>query len=239
MVTLDGVEISTAVPQVRIVDIVIGQPVLEVVAPAKALIAGSRFVRRRYSTREVVVTLDLSIQDVTTREAARKALLAWCDHDTPVWLQLDAVTGKHLVVTCSSLPEFSIGQWWLSDLQIKFTALDPYFIDDAAHTANVGAAFTVGGQGPALTTIQQTLSAGLTAPAWSLDAGESVFLTGSFNAGDVLKLDMEARCVELNNDPSMDRVLRSSRFFELAPGAHTVAGANGAAGTVSWFERYL
>lgn len=238
MITLNGVALSTAVPQTRIVDIVISPPQLEVTAPPKTLLAGSRYARRRYGTRDVTLILDLSINDATMRETARNALLAWCDHDAPVWLQIETIPGRHLVVVCTSLPDFSVAQWWLADLQIRFTALDPYFTDDTAHAGAVDTPFTVGGNGPGIVSIHQELSTALTDPRWVFDMGSVIQLSGEIT-GEFLDIDMDARRVDVDGTPIMSAVSLVSRFFTVLPGEHTIAGDNGAAGDIAWYERWL
>lgn len=232
-----GVTLDTAVPQARLIDIIIGAPVIETVLSAKTLSAGSRFARRRLGARPVKVVLDLSLPSAAERESARGALLAWCDLDAPAELVLDTIPDKHFIAVCASLPDFSVAAWW-EDLSIEFTTIDPFFIDDSPHTAAVGSAFAVGGDGPAIGSIQQTIASPLTAPAWTLDAGQAIYLLGTIAAGD-LDIDLERRRVDLDGTPIMGQVSMTSRFFELTPGTHTVAGSAGAAGTVTWYERWL
>ena len=236
MVTFDGVTLSEILPQVEFVDISIGSPSIETVTRDMPGRPGSFYVRNRYGMRNIVLTLSLELPDELFRSAARNTLFAWCSKTEPKWLQLEQVPGRHLIAVCTSLPDFSVRDWW-EDIQITFTAIDPFFIDDTEKSANVGEPLTITGDTNALAVIRQTQIESAPNPKWIMDAGAFLQLDTLIN-GDIV-IDFDAGYIENDGTPVLSQLTLDSRFFIFPPGVHTLSGDGGAGGTVYWRERWL
>ena len=236
MVTFDGIILTEILPQIAFVNISIGSPSIETTTRDMPGRPGSFYVRNRYGTRNVVITLSLELPDELSRSTARNALFAWCSKTEPKWLQLEQVPGRHLIAVCTALPDFSVRDWW-EDLQIIFTAIDPFFVDDTEKSVNVGETFTISGDANALAVIRQTQIEGATNPKWIIDTGAFVQLDALIN-GDIV-IDFDAFYIENDGAPISSQLTLDSRFFDFPPGSHTVTGDGGAGGVVYWRERWL
>ena len=110
MITLNGINIETAVPGIKIEDIRVSPISLQVKARDRAIETGQEFVRIRGSMRTIIVTCAILEDHRDARRALLDSLTQWARHDTPKPMGLPNHDGKLIDVICTALPDLSTRQ---------------------------------------------------------------------------------------------------------------------------------
>lgn len=231
MIVFDGVDMMSVAP-VRIEDIHVSPIELSPVSRARAVNAGSVFVRNRFGTRTVTISFAILTENKVQRRQAIDGLTAWAKMDREYRLELPTEPEGYLMCVCTGRPNPSTRQWWESRLQLVFTCFsNPFWTDKNEKTVSCGTQFTVLGDAPPLMKIQRTLSGNASEQSYTLDDRTITFST--IPSGN-LTIDLEDETAYVGDESIMQYYNVNSRFLIPRTGAQTISGT----GTVRWRERW-
>jgi len=194
---------------------------------------GAQYIRSRFDVREIRIDIYLAISNTEQRLHYINLINTWATYSTPQALEFPSMPGKYIMAKVSKLPGPSTREWW-EKLTLEFTAGDPFFLDYDYLVAPCGIPFEIYGNGAASAYIQDVEATSTTDPEWELDSDKTIALDGTFAAG-TFKVDLDSKKVYLDDVSQMQYVTLQSRFFELEPGIHTIAGS----GTIFYKQRWL
>lgn len=111
--------------EMRIVDVNIGAPAIDVTSIEPATRAGGIFARRTVRGRSITVTFVLMENDPEKRMTLLKQVNSLLTSNAEVELTM-GVNGARIMCTCTKLPDVSAAQFW-EVLSFELYANDPYF----------------------------------------------------------------------------------------------------------------
>ena len=232
MILFDGIDIGS-IAEVKIEDVRVGGIQYVQTERARAIVAGSDFVRNRAASRVVSVTFSLLGQSMNVRQAALDAISAWAKTDKEYKLQLPGHPDRYLMAVCTAKPDPSLRQWW-EKLRLTFKCVsDPYWLDNLEKSAACGTAFTVLGDAAPKMRIERTLSASASDQAYSDGTNTMTFST--IPAGDlVIDLDPEKQTAAVGSTDIMQYYNVNGKWIVPKLGSMTITGT----GTVKYRERW-
>lgn len=232
MLSFNGIALEDIAPALMS-NIEIDAPSVKATSADHPISAGEYFVRIKRGTRKVKVTFYIPESDRSNRAEYMDLVATWASSAEPKQLILPNQPGKYLNAICTQFPDYSTSEW-TEKPSIVFTAFEPAFTDISESIAPCGLPFQIGGNAPASGYILNVNAASVTDPSWVMDGVETIALSGTFAAGTI-KVDLDDKVVYLGTVPQMTKVTLQSRFFELAPGLHTITGN----GSLFYRQRWL
>ncbi len=197
-IRLNGIALDALDGRIYPTDIKEAAPKIKVETVAKPL-GGTRAMRREITERSVSVRFVIWEKDKAARNALYHQILAWADAGGN--LSVGYRDGQTLRVLCNRLPDIS-GKDWGDELELTFTAYDPYWqsIDatkaSVTAEANIAAAVTIRPDGTAQDTllafeVLNNASDTMTSATVTV-GGKSIALSGfSLGAGKKLIADYD------------------------------------------------
>ena len=135
-VTLNGVSLLRAVPEVTILDITPTPAQPEDTTVQKGWRHGSIVTKRAFQQASVTVTYDLSIYDPKARMDAVLAVQAWAINGGK--LMVSDREGQFLQVRCAQAPAITSSLKWIEPQTIQFVAYEcPFWQADEADTQTI------------------------------------------------------------------------------------------------------
>lgn len=235
MVEFDGVELCDVAP-VRVMDVFVSSPSVEVTALDVPLRAGAHFVRRKLGMRTVTATFVLLEPDEEKRRRYLADIVAWASSERECRLRSTPELEGYLMAVCSQYPDQSSREFW-EVLTLVFTAVDPRYTGCAENVCPVSGRICVTRHEQPALVIRQTVDRPLSSPAWRL-GDDCVRLSGQVLPGE-LTIDFDCQSVMLNGDSIAGQVTIESTFFSLQRGANQIICENGAGGVAYWRERWI
>jgi phage-related protein len=231
IITYDGVQLSSAVPGISIIDFEIGAMDIENALTDRNGAAGADFTERRLGTRIVQITVELPFEH-DTFFTNYGLLRTWGEKAVPKALTFSSIPGRRLMALSAAFPSLTQKTWY-NPILFTMTVPDGYFEQTTPSTANTGTQFTVQGDGPVWPTITHNVSSALTDPQWTI-GGKVVKVMGSFSSGTII-IDTARRLATHNG--IAQRVSLLTRYQQLQKGQQTIYGPAG--GVITWNERWL
>lgn len=230
LITINGVELRSILPEAHVINIVVGAVEHEHEATARVIHPGSFFGRSRPGMRSVKVSFELP-WDKENAIMNYGKLLAWAKSEQPVIVRLPNSNDRYLKCIFSSASELDLNQWYMP-VEISFVAYDPYFYSRFPKKQAVGETIYNAGSVAVPYRIEVTLSSAVSNPQWLLDGVTKIALSGSVGAGSLV-IDTANESVRLNGESIAAQLTLDSRFIDLSPGKHTITGT---AATIHWTE---
>lgn len=232
MIIYDGADLGELDANIMIEDIRVGPIEYNPVARARAINAGSEFVRMRRGTRTVTVTFALLKENRDERSRAIAAISDWAKTDGEHDLWVPHFEKRFLKAVCTAKPEPSYRQWWESKLRLVFTCFsDPYWNAKEEQRARCGQMFIVEGSAPPLMRITRTLSSAASNQTYSNGQESMTFRT--IPAGE-MEIDLNQQTAKVSGVSIMANYLVDSRFLIPRTGGQTITGE----GYVYYRERW-
>ena len=230
-VIFNGIDLIGHIPGAHVTDIEVGNIEIEHVTSARVLRAGSLFARKRDGTRTISISVELPLDEREGCMRNYSMLRMWAESEQPQPLFLPDYDG-HINCVLQSISALNIKTWY-EPVSLVFVAYDPYFYGHA-RVASIGDAFTVAGDVGVPFQIRCSIASAINSPSWTVDDQFPIALMGDVGAG-LLIVDTERGLATLNGDSINSQISLATRFNDLAPGKHKIAGT---AGSVSWIERW-
>ena len=230
-VVFNGVDLTGHIPGAHVLDIEVGNIEIEHVTSARILRAGSLFARKRDGVRTISISIELPFDDREGCMRNYSMLRMWAESEQPQPLSLPDYDG-HINCVLQSISALNIKTWY-EPVSLVFVAYDPYFYGHA-RAASIGDAFTVAGDVGVPFQIRCSIASAINSPSWTVDDQFPIALMGDVGAG-LLIVDTERGLATLNGDSINSQISLATRFNDLAPGKHKIAGTTG---SVSWIERW-
>ena len=200
-----------------------------------AIADGEQFARLRYGKRSITLEFTIFETDMQLRTSILRDIKAWGVSRTPLHLEVPQEDNGYLIAICTQLPTDNADRP-TDDIEMVFTALDPYYYSRAEKLASVSSRALVLHDTEPNWRIEQAVTAELTSPSWSINGKTLTFTTIPAGA---LVLDGNTETATLDGGTILTALSGDSRFPQLAKGANQIEVANGAGGTIYWRERWL
>ena len=138
----NGIWLEEIAPDIRIDDITVSAITYNAIASDRPERFGRQFVRNVGSTRSVVISFAIQLDDREERENQLQAVRDWATTNAEHALVLPHYANKHLDAVCTSQFDTSYRKWWQNNLQLTFTCFDNPFchsltVDTGLFTQNV------------------------------------------------------------------------------------------------------
>lgn len=234
MVEFDGVQIESVAP-VKLDDVFISAPSVELTTQSVPLMDGVRFVRSKRGTRTVTVPFAVMEDNEEIRRNHIKAVTEWATSKGLCTLRTSQEKNGYLLAVCSQLPDESSKKFW-DIMTLAFVAVDPCYIENTEHSQNVTAAVNLTGKEAPMIRIEQTVSSVLTNPTWR--CGETHITLSRVTAGRLI-IDLYSQTITLNGESIMEQMTIDSDFFEMSKENNKIICTNGAGGVLYWRKRWV
>lgn len=232
MIVYNGIDIMSVAP-VRIEDIHVSPIELSPVSRARAVNAGSVFVRNKFGVRTITISFAILTENKIERQQAIEGLTAWAKMDKEYRMELPTEPNNYLECVCTGRPNPSTRQWWESRLQLVFTCFsNPFWTSKAEKSSACGVLFRVLGDAPPLMRIERTISGSAVSNQTYSNSIESMTFS-TIPVGDMV-IDLNKQTAAVGSTSIMEYYAPSGSFLIPRTGVHTISGT----GTVKWRERW-
>lgn len=230
----NGIWLEEIAPDIRIDDITVSAITYNAIASDRPERFGRQFVRNVGSTRSVVISFAIQLDDREERENQLQAVRDWATTNAEHALVLPHYANKHLDAVCTSQFDTSYRKWWQNNLQLTFTCFDnPFWTSDDVTEVQCGAEFSVGGSAPPLMTIERRLLA--PAASASYVSGNQIMRFSQIPAGNLV-IDLNRQTAVVSGVSIMKYFNPTSDFLEPKTGAmQTINGI----GKIKFRERWI
>lgn len=219
---------------IRILDVIVGAPAIEIETIKPAAADGVIFTRQKYGTRPVDVLFAVVEENPIRRRNIFDALAVWSHSREEKKITIQNYAG-FLMGICSSFPPVSIRNYG-EILTISFRCSNPFFDTVSWNAVPYGTPFINTGFPSMSWKIKQTITDTLTNPTW--DFGNEQIAFSVLTPGE-LEIDGQKQTATLNGNSVLPALLLGSRFFTIQPGQNTLDVQNGAGGTFYWRKRWI
>lgn len=235
MVNFNGIDLSDVSEKIRVVDVVVSSPSVNLTTINPALRNGDIFARKLFAPRTVSVSFTIMESRMETRAEIISDVVEWASSDEEKRLFVPQHADAFLEAVCTEYPEDSAANFW-DVLTLVFRASNPFFHSIEEKSAAVGEKFTVVRSVPPDWRIEQDVTGQLTYPMWSVGSKQISF--SSISAGKLVikSKDLSATLDGKSVIPSM---MLGSRFFSLKKGENLVDAQKGAGGIIYWREAFI
>lgn len=238
VVTFNGESISALIVGANVLDVKIGAPMIEVLSHDKGVTHGRDFVRRRYTTRKIVVSIELPLDKSSYAENVRK-VRSWASSDEPRQLILDVYKSRYIECICTNLNDITPKEWWMP-VEVEFTAFDPFFYSNEEKSVSIGssghASFTIEGDAPGSLSVVLAVTSGMDTENLVFEADDGKYVKPQSISGlGELVVDYRRKECKFNDSPIA--VTLPSRYSSFGVGEHIISAMAGS--VIKWRERWL
>ena len=235
----NGIDPRTIVPGI----ISVSSAVDDAMPPRKLnlvqLRRGAGFAGFELGPRNIAVSINIGARRKHKALEASRHLIGWATTKKPAPMVLNHEPDKFYNAICADCSPKTLRNTFIV-LDFTFTAPDPRAFELEESRAVLNRPFEVPGTASTSPVITQTLAAQAQGLRYTLDGGQYVELVGTIPAGCTVEVDLGARTVRMNNLLRPDLLdFVNSRWFELAPGAHTIISSTAGDAAIRWHNAWL
>ena len=236
MVRFNEVDLESIGKEIRIIDVNVSAPSILPTIINPDLIDGALFSRSNYGERTVTVTFVIMTDDKARRSELFRELYLWADIKSTHSLVVPQEPDGYLDAVCTSLPDASSASYW-DQLELVFTAYDPYFHSFNENQSVIGSDFTITRHDCLDWRIEFSVPNQIQYPAWRHNSGKEIAFS-TMQAGDLV-IDSKTQTAYIDDLSALPNLMLGSRFFTLPNGNNRIIPINGAGGYITWRERWL
>ena len=130
MVTYNRIPLTSISDHIGILDVVVKAAKIKTDTYAPPKVDGLRRLSKSREEKKVTITFDIFTDDPIERQQILDDIGAWADTYDDKWLEIDDYDGKHLIASCTDLPDMASVANISKSMKVEFSAFDPYWYEN-------------------------------------------------------------------------------------------------------------